>query len=74
MIDRPIGSMTIAVAVLLTHMLRKAVTAMIPAMIPRGLEPAKRRTESARRRSSFQTCMARASRNPPRKRKIRGWA
>ena len=66
--------MTIAVAVLLTHMLRNAVTAMIPAMTRRGLDPAKRNTLRASRASRPQTFIPRASRNPPRKRKIRGWA
>ena len=73
-IERPIGNITMVVAVLLTHMLKNAVTAMIPAIMRRGLAPTSRKTLSASRLSSSQTCMARASKNPPRNRKIRGCA
>ena len=68
------GSIMTAVAVLDTHMLKKAVTPMKHATMPAGWSPAERRALSAMRRWSPQRCMARAMRKPPMNRKINSWA
>jgi hypothetical protein len=62
------GNIISAVAVLLTHMLRKAQLAMTPATIERGLAPRSRMLDNAMRRGSPVESMARAMRNPPRNR------
>ena len=59
-----------AVAVLETHMLRNAVTAMKPPTIARGRAPTSRRTKNAIRLSSPQRSIASPMMNPPMKRKI----
>ena len=63
-----------AVAVLLTHMLRKAALTMKPPTTASGRVPTAETTVSAIRRGSPQRSIPRASRNPPRKRKTRGLA
>src|SRR5690554_8125212 len=70
--DKPIGSIMIAVAVLLTHILRKAVASMIPAICRFGFSPIARKVSSAIRRCRFHFCMARPRVNPPRERKMIG--
>ncbi|MDN3721663.1 hypothetical protein QW131_27060 [Roseibium salinum] len=72
--DWAMGSITMAVAVLLTHMLRKAVIAIIPARIASGLPPALLSTFTARRRCSCQRSSPLARMKPPRNRKISGLA
>lgn len=72
--DRPIGSIMTVVAVFDTHMLMNAVAAMNPPTIRAGRMPAVRTVTSAMRRCNPQRCMARASMNPPMKRKMRSLA
>src|SRR3546814_3999290 len=68
--DRPIGNIMIAVAVLLTHMLRKPVAIMRPAICLRGLLPMASKIFKAIRRCKFQRCMASPMTKPPRNRKM----
>ena len=63
-----------AVAVLLTHMLRSAVASMKPPTTPRGNVPEKPTTRSAMRRGSPHLSIPRASRKPPRNRNTRSFA
>lgn len=68
--ETPIGSIITAVAVLDTHMLRKPVAIMNPAMTRVERVPIARTVSSAIRRCRFHLCMAIAMRNPPMNRKM----
>ena len=68
--EMPMGSIITAVAVLETHMERKPVAIMNPAISADGLEPIMRRVSRATRRCRFQRCIASASMNPPMNRKM----
>ena len=68
--ERPIGSMSTAVAVFDTHMERNPVEIMKPAIMRFVRSPITRRTTRAIRRCRFHFCIDRAMRNPPMKRKI----
>ncbi len=63
-----------AVAVFETHILRKAVTAITAATRWDIRGPTCRSANRAIRRSTPQRAIARASKNPPRKRKTISWA
>ena len=68
--EMPMGSIMTAVAVFETHMDRKPVAIMNPAIICGGLVPISRTVSRAMRRCRFQRCMASASRKPPMNRKM----
>jgi hypothetical protein len=70
--EAPMGSIIIAVAVLLIHMPRSAVAIIAPATSRLGRVPARMMIVSAMRRWRLHRCMASAIQNPPRKRKISG--
>src|SRR5690606_39656479 len=72
--DRPMGSIMIAVAVLLTHMLMKAVAIMKPPIWWLGLLPTASNTLSAMRLCRFQRCMASPRTKPPMNRNMVGLA
>jgi len=74
MTDRPMGSIMMLVAVLLTHMLMNAVAIMKPAICRLGWLPTASSVARAMRLCRFQRCIARPSRKPPRKRKMVGLA
>jgi len=74
MTERPMGSIMTAVAVLLTHMLRKAVASMKPATSRTGWVPTQRTSWRAMRRWSPHRCTAWAIMKPPMKRKMTGLA
>ena len=66
--DMPMGSIMMAVAVLLTHMLMKPVAIMNPAICLLGSEPTFARMFRAMRLWRLHFSMARPSRKPPKKR------
>ncbi len=70
----PIGSIITVAAVLLTHMLRKAVVSSTPPTSMKGRTPAAPTTMYAKRRCRPLTSMARPMSMPPRKRKMMGSA
>lgn len=74
MTDRPMGSIMMLVAVLLTHILMNAVAIMKPAICRLGWLPTASSVARAMRLCRFQRCIARPSRKPPRKRKMVGLA
>jgi len=69
-----IGAITIVAAVLLIHRLRNAVATMKAPITACGRRPAQPMMVIATRRCSPDCSIARAIRNPPRKRKISGLA
>ena len=66
--EMPMGSIMMAVAVLLTHMLMKPVANMKPAICILGQEPTLLRMSRAMRLCRLHFSMARPSRKPPKKR------
>ena len=67
---RPMGSIITVVAVLLIHMLRKAVAIMNPPTMRSGRVPTTSTVSKAIRRCRFQRSIASAIINPPMNRKI----
>ena len=74
MTDSAMGNIIAVVAVLDTNMLSTAVASMKPATMFVGRSPTRRSVISAMRRSRPHRCIDNATRNPPRKRKMSGWA
>ena len=72
--DNAIGSIIIVDAVLLTHMLIKAVVIIKPAIILLGLVPDKDKIFKAILLCKPQASIAEAIIKPPRKSKTNGWA
>ena len=72
--DNAIGNIIIVEAVLLTHILIKAVVIINPAIILLGLVPEKDKIFKAMRLCKPHDSIAEAIINPPRKSKTKGWA
>ena len=72
--DNAIGNIIIVEAVLLTHILIKAVVIIKPAIILLGLVPERDRIFKAIRLCKPHASIAEAIINPPRKRRTKGWA
>ena len=73
-IERAIGNIIIAVAVLLTHILKKAAATINPKIIDFGATPTLDTMTSATLRCKSHFSIAMASIKPPKKRKINGLA